>query len=226
MRAFVLFAVALAAAFAYRNPEARIEPLIDQFDGFVQQRLAEPLPKELGLSRVMRPSSFGRHFAPTKFAVRDFIPRDDAERKLVAELESQQVQLGMYLFGESVLRTDPAEFSYRAMKGPGIVTQGTSRLLQYAKVLPPVNAPKPDFPDWNTIYPIAREAMTAFAKGEQHYETQAGSWTIAARPAAASSARCVACHNNDPAIKRPSKFQEGDILGGAIYVYRAPAPRH
>ncbi len=179
--------------------------IIDRFDDCVQTRFVQPLPETLGMSRIFRPSSFGRHFQPNLTTERDFQPENPTEAKILAALEQQHIQLGVYLFGVAIGKEDPQTLSYRALKGPAIVTKGTPRFGS--------------IPGWNTVYPIASRAMKSFQDGGAGFETTLGSWTVAARPVIASRETCVGCHNRSVEINQP--------IGGLIYAFKrttGPAP--
>ena len=62
-------------------------PLIDDLNDAIQQRLLKPMPKSLGMTRIMIRPSFGEHFLPLTSRNRDFAPENDRERKVVAALE-------------------------------------------------------------------------------------------------------------------------------------------
>ena len=106
-------------------------PLIDELNVSIQQRLLNPLPQTLGMSRIMRRPSIGEHFHPVVSDKRDFAPEDDRERKALAALEDRKVQVGLYLFGETILRQDAGALSFRALKGPGSITIDTPRPKWY-----------------------------------------------------------------------------------------------
>jgi hypothetical protein len=240
MRPGILALLAAACLLASRRPELPFDPLsaIEEFDSLIQQRLSQPKPNSLGMSRLMVRPSFGHHFRPLISDKRDFAPENADERRVVALLERHNVQLGLFLFGESVERQDPVEFSFRALNGPGIVTAGTPRPVWYPilrivqdrvaqdgvgeeKVRP--ERPDPDpLPDWNQVYSLAQRGMQSFRDGGRGFETTHGSWTIAVRPALATDQRCVSCHNNS-AYRPPREFRVGDALGGVLYAYRIKA---
>lgn len=202
-----------AAAFAARIDE--LPTLIDNFDEALQQRLLKPAPKTLGMSRIMVRPSFGHHFAPVRSDKRDFMPENAHEKELVAALEARGVQLGVYLFGEDVLKHDSAALNFRALKGPGAITEGTPRPGWYPGLAKSKTIDENALPDWREIYPVAQKAMKTFQTGEPGFETEIGNWTIAARPALATDARCVHCHQ-----AAGSKAQLGDAVGGILYAYR------
>ncbi len=193
--------------------------LIDRLNAAIQLRFFDPAPASLGMSRMARPSSFGRHYAPSPGAATDFRPENAAERDLVGELEARQFQVGVYLFGPAITESQPDDLNFRALKGPAIVTSGTPRPLWYP--LKPVStAEDPDaLPDWRAIYPLARQAMQRFAEGGERFETVSGGWEIAVRPVIASQLRCVTCHNNS-AYKPTHVSKLNDPFGGVIYAYR------
>jgi hypothetical protein len=207
-----LFPVFLLAAIAPREPLR----LIDEFDQMVQHRIEDPMPKTLGMSRVMIRPSLGKHFEPLVSDVRDFAPATDAERKILAQMEDQRLQLGLYLFGGAILNHPVDSMDYRSLKGPGAITKGTTRPSWYPSVFP-VSAPEsgPDpraLPNWKEVYPLAQKAMRSFADGGGGFEMRLGSWDVAARPVIAISDRCVTCHGNTAQI--------GKALGGILYAYR------
>lgn len=202
-----------AVAFAARIDE--LPTLIDKFDEALQQRLLKPAPKTLGMSRIMVRPSFGHHFAPVRSDKRDFMPENQHEKELVAAFEARNVQLGVYLFGEDVLKHDSGAMSFRALKGPGAITEGTPRPGWYPGLAKARAANDDSLPDWKEIYPVAQKAMQTFQMGDPGFETEIGGWTIAARPAIATDARCVHCHQ-----AAGSKAQLGDAVGGILYAYR------
>src|SRR5205085_1070070 len=153
-----------------------------------------PQPGLLGMSRVASPNSLGRHFQPLTTDRRDFSPESDHERELLAGIEEQNLQLGLYLFGAAILDGAVEDMNYRALKGPAGITKGTPRPYWYP-AFPPTIAPriKPPaddrLPDWIEIYPLAQKAMRSFADGGRGFESRVGSWEIAARPVIANDAR-------------------------------------
>jgi len=142
-------------------------PLIDDFDRVIQQRLSEPMPNAFGMSRIAVPSSFGKHFAPVTRNRRDFVPENDSERKAVAALESRKLAVGLYLFGELIVREDAAKFNSRALKGPGAITVHTPRPDWYpsARVAAMKEKDSASLPNWVKIYPVAQRAMRSFQDG-------------------------------------------------------------
>jgi hypothetical protein len=203
-------------------------PLIEELNESVQSRLLKPLPKSLGMSRIMIRSSFGDHFRPLISDRRDFAPENEQEKKVLSALEERKVQVGLYLFGESILREDSKEFSFRALKGPGAITAGTPRPKWYpSKVLrvsPPEVVPVEDrLPDWAAIYPVAQRAMKSFQDGGRGFEMEFHGWTLAARPALAVNEKCVSCHNNKAYLQYKGNAKLGDPLGGVLYAFR-PTP--
>src|SRR5881394_3294675 len=101
---------------------------IDLLNECVQQRFQKPAP-DFGMSRILVPSSMGRHFAPRPLSARDFMPENEREREVIAKLESESVQVGFYLFGRPVLDGQPAALNPRVLKGPGVMTAGTPRVV-------------------------------------------------------------------------------------------------
>src|SRR5215475_2457776 len=89
------------------NPKPADLPLIDRLDHDLQLRFQNPLPDALGMSRVAVPSSMGRHFQPQLTAATDFRPETPSERATVAALEKNHAQVGVYVFGAAILKSDP-----------------------------------------------------------------------------------------------------------------------
>ena len=202
-------------------------PLIEQLDYYVQERLSNPLPDALGMSRIMVRSSFGTHFRPVISDKRDFAPQDDGERKALAVLEDRKIQVGLYLIGASILSENSGALNFRSLKGPGAVTIDTPRPKRYPSLLVSVgperlpvtvagDATTVYLPDWIAIYPVAQRAMRSFRDGGKGFETEFQDWTIAARPAIASSSKCVSCHN----ILDAASLKLGEAVGGVLYAYR------
>lgn len=219
MRHYLPLSVLGCFALFAGNPQPPDLPLIDRLDGLVQQRFQTPLPNTLGMSRVMVPSSFGRHFQPGKIAERDFVPENPDEQEVVARLEEKGVQVGLYLFGAAITVAAPQALDFRALKGPGAVTRGTPRPAWYPSLAPGF-PPQPDaLPDWNAIYPLAREAMRSFQGGGKGWVGTLGGWNIAARPVVASDQRCVSCHNNQP-LRTGPEAKPGEPIGGILYAFR------
>src|SRR6185503_16452028 len=98
---------------------------IQLLDESVQRRFAAPLPDSLGMSRILLPSSFGRHFQPDPISERDFRPAGGIEENIVRELEREGLHVGLYLFGTAIAQAEPEIMNFRALKGPGIITRGT-----------------------------------------------------------------------------------------------------
>ncbi len=186
-------------------------PLIDEFDHVVMARLTSPparlgiLDREpLGMSRIVSPDSYGKHFLPIISNSRDFIPQNGYEKELLAQLEEADLELGIYLFGESVMDQPATAMDYRSIKGPAVVTKATVRT---------------NLPSWNTAYPLAEKAMKSFKDGGHGFEVHLDDWTIAARPAIANNVRCITCHN----LRRANEWKPlkvGDAIGGVLYAYK------
>lgn len=218
---YSLFLPAVACiALLARNadpPDLQLE-LIRRLDGLVQTRFQDPLPFALGMSRIMTPSSFGKHFHPAVTSQRDFQPENPAEREVIAKLEECGLQVGLYLFGAAIVSSTPENLDFRALKGPGTVTGGTPRPRWYPLLNPGVRQADA-LPDWNAMFPLARKAMNSFQDGGTGFETTFESCNIAARPVMASEQRCVACHNNQ-AFQSKVVAQLHRPIGGVLYVWR------
>ena len=203
--------------------------LIDQLDDCVQERLHNPTPEGLGMSRITIRSSLGTHFTPVLTDKRDFEPQSDRERKALAALEDRKIQVGLYLVGASILNEDSGALNFRSLKGPGAITIDTPRPKRYPSSLSkpgpwqlPVRVEDTGtvyLPDWNAIYPVAQRAMRSFKDGGKGFETEFLGWTIAARPAMAASSKCVSCHNS----LAPDSVKLGEAVGGVLYAYRVPS---
>ena len=202
--------------------------MIDALNLSIQDRLLNPAPRAFGMSRMMREPSFGRHFTPVTSHRRDFEPENDREKSVIASLEKRRIQVGLYVFGDSVLREDSKALSFRALKGPGTISVGTPRPNWYPsqiEVLRAVVNPgvqQAALPDWKAIYPIARQAMRRFKDGSTGFEMEFESWTIAARPAIAVSEKCISCHNSGSDLARRSSVKLGQPIGGVLYAFRGP----
>jgi len=199
--------------------------LIDELNECVQLRFQTLPPSAglagpaLGMSRIVRPASFGEHFVPRFVSQRDFEPDNDREREALAKLESESVQVGFYLFGKMILEGSAGDLKPRALKGPGALTKGTPRAAWYPAGLVHPAAPVGALPDWRTIYPLAQRAMKSFADGGTGFETNIDSWRIAARPVLAAQEKCVTCHINR-AYGQGSRAVLHQALGGVLYAYR------
>lgn len=215
MRFLLVSASTLLAIVPTADPSLK---LIEEFDQTVQARLEQPLPDSLGMSRIMVRPSFGRHFRPMVSDARDWRPENDRERQVLARLEGDGLQVGLYLFGASILDTPAEKLQFRALKGPGAITKGTPRPNWYPGLKLEEAMSTDRLPDWQAIYPLARKAMASFADGGHGFETQLGAWKIVARPAIAGDGRCVACHNGQAETR--NRFAAGDALGGVLYAYR------
>jgi hypothetical protein len=198
---------------------------IDELNECVQLRFqtvpmaGTAAPPALGMSRILRPASFGEHFVPKFISQRDFEPESDREREVLAKLESQSVEVGFYLFGRAILEGSAGELKPRALKGPGAMTKRTPRAAWYPSGPLARVAPPDVLPDWGTIYPLAQRAMKSFADGGSGFETSMNSWRIAARPVVATREKCIACHNNRAyGTGSPAVLQQA--LGGVLYAYR------
>jgi len=229
----VLFS-ALAIAGANRPPSDL--DTIEQFNQAVQIRfqslpanlsshgslstLVLNLPPEpaLGMNRMASARSFGRPYLPEFDAKRDFEPQTDTERKILACMERDGLQVGFYVFGRAILDAAPQAPNFRALKGPAAITAGTPRPRSY-----PTgdnrNAAPDALPDWNAIYPLARNAMITFADGGSGYDMAFGSWIVSARPVIAAENRCVACHSPSAFGKGTSVTLHGAV-GGVLYAWR------
>lgn len=209
------------------SPRISVEalPLINDLDAAVQERLLASDPGTFGMSRIMVRPSLGEHFRPVITDRRDFAPVNDQERKVLAALESHKMQVGLYLFGQSILAETAGPWSHRALKGPGAITAGTPRPQWYPfKALNLKGLERVDeradtgdrLPDWKAIYPIAKRALRSFNDGGKGFEIEFETWMLAARPAIAANQKCVSCHNrmDRAAVKM------GDPIGGVLYAYR------
>lgn len=231
MRTGLLALIAAVWLIAGRNPESSFDPLqaIEEFDALIQKRLARPQPESLGMTRIMVRPSFGHHFQPVVSHKRDFAPENGDERHVVAKLEQERVELGLYLFGASIESRPASDLSFRTLKGPGIITAGTLRPFWYpgldgsTRALLPAGRSEPEaLPDWGQIYPLAQRAMRSFRDGGRGFETTHGTWQIAARPTMATDQKCISCHNH--LAQRPKReFRVGDPLGGILYAFRIKA---
>jgi hypothetical protein len=189
--------------------------MIDQLNECVQLRFqtlqAGPDGLTLGMSRIMRPPSFGRHFVPKFVSQRDFEPEGARETEVLARLEEESMQVGFYLFGRAILDgSSPNLLNPRVLKGPGAMTKDTPRAARYPGALTPT-APADALPDWRAIYPLAERAMRSFADGGHGFETTVDSWRIAARPVLAAQEKCRSCHGEVPLHQ---------AIGGVLYAYR------
>ena len=118
--------------------------IIDEFDHVIQARLVSPsvtigVRQPLGMSRVAQPDSYGSHFSPILGNRSDFVPENDHEKEIVAQLEDKNLELGLFLFGEAVMDRPAIHRDFRAMKGPAAITTGTRRS---------------GLPSWNAAYPV------------------------------------------------------------------------
>jgi hypothetical protein len=166
--------------------------LIDRLNELVALRFRTPVPGQLGMSRITTPSSMGKQFHAKRANDRDFSPENAMERELIAKLEENRVEVGLYLFGTAVVRSTPELSDYRALKGPAAITRVTIRNT---------------LPDWKVMYPVARRAMARLQGGGGGFESALAGWDIAVRPIAVEQ-RCATCHD----IRRP--------IGGVIYAFR------
>ena len=196
--------------------------LADQLDKVMQNRLQTPpmsengMSPQLGMSRMVLPNSYGNHFSANPHNIRDFVPENENERALLAQMEEQKLEVGLYLFGQAIVDQPYTNLNYRALKGPAIITKGTKRPPLLAGLLESPAKSDPDvLPTWREAYPIGQRAMRSFLDGGHGFETKVGWWTIAARPAIASDARCVSCH-----ISSNESQKIGEPIGGILYAYK------
>jgi hypothetical protein len=171
------------------------------------------------LSRVAVPRSLGRHFQPTPTAATDFRPETPSEQSLLRELDAGAVNAGFYVFGAAITRSAPQLRDFRALKGPAVVTPGTVRPAWYPPLAPKASSPDA-LPDWDAVYPIARQAMTEFETGATNFQTSAGIWRVLARPVPASAPSCVGCHNNSVIGRADHAIALHDAIGGVLYLYK------
>jgi hypothetical protein len=197
---------------------------INQLDECVQLRFQTLQPDAsgrfpLGMSRIMRPPSFGVHFVPKSDSNRDFEPETDREKEILSRMEAESLQVGFYAFGRAILDGSASDLNLRALKGPGAITRDTPRPAWYP--LAPSTSPAPGdaLPDWKSIYPVGQRAMRDFMAGGTGFETTIGSWRIAARRVVACQAKCVTCHNSQ-AYKQSSPVALHQPIGGVLYAYR------
>src|ERR1700722_17020775 len=187
---FAFIAAALCAGLlGSSEPSPRNIELVNRFDQIIQTRFRDPMPQTLGMNRAVTANSFGRNYQPILTDLRDFMPQNPAESSLLAELEQQHVQLGIYVFGSDVVRSEPAALNLRALKGPAAITAGTPRPPWYPAnvensghvAAPPLatlrdessnrTVAKDALPDWLEIYSTARGAMKSFPEGGKGFET-------------------------------------------------------
>jgi hypothetical protein len=229
MRPLLLTLLACIAFSGSRSTQPPDVFLIDHLNQSVQRRFSEPLPDALGMSRIVVPESFGRHFQPIMTAERDFRPSGPFEENVIRDLEAAGLQVGFYSFGTAIAQADRETLNPRALKGPAAITRGTPRPSWYPGMIliPPANpaavtdsACEDALPDWNAIYPLARKAMRSFRDGGGGFDTSFGSWRIAARPVLATQQSCVSCHNN-PAYRPATRTVKLDQpIGGVLYAFR------
>jgi hypothetical protein len=205
MRRLLPFLLAGLLLFA-GNPKPTDLPLIERLNQLLQNRFANAEPGVFGMSRMALPSSMGEHFRPSRVSPTDFAPENPDEIQAIAKLESSHVQVGVYLVGAAILKSQPGVLNYRALKGPAAITAGTPRPAWYPG-MSKVSASPDRLPDWNQIYPVARRAMASFHDGGTGFETRLGNWDIAARPVTAEK-RCAICHGSETHI------------GGLLYAFR------
>lgn len=217
MRYRVLLLAPVCVVLFAGNPKPADLPLINRLDELVQLRFQAPLPGSLGMSRVVMPTSMGRHFQPDRPSERDFHPENPFEREVVGQLEENGALVGLYVFGTAVLKTTPQALDYRALKGPGTVTRGTPRPAWYPSQLKVSPAPADALPDWKAIYPVAQRAMKSFSGGGSGFETRFGSWDIAARPVIAGE-KCATCHNR--LSTGNARVKANEPIGGVLYAFR------
>ncbi len=210
---YLLMPAVAAAAWLARIPQERDAQLdwIGKLDGVVQQRFRTLVPGVFGMSRIAVPSSLGNHFQPRVTSQRDFEPENDAERAVIAKLEEEKMQVGLWVFGRAVTVAAPSALNFRALKGPGAITNGTPRPAWYPGLAVGGAAPAKDaLPEWKAIYPVAQDAMRRFQAGGGGFETRVDSWAIAVRPVPASDQNCVVCHGGE----------RGQAIGGVVYAFR------
>ncbi len=181
---------------AGNGPGPRNIDLVNCFDDLIQARFRDPMPQTLGMNRAVTANSFGQNYQPIFTDLRDFMPQNPAERSLLAELEQQHVQLGIYVFGLDVVRSEPSALNFRALKGPAVITAGTPRASWY-----PAN-----------VEPSGH----LFAPPLVALQSESSNRTVAARPLIASEVRCVPCHN----ATTPGRAALQQPLGGILYAFR------
>src|SRR6476469_1699561 len=124
--------LATVAGTAGVTPQASDLGLIDELNECVQQRfqtLPAPIGPNrfaLGMSRIVRPSSFGEHFVPKFISRRDFEPENDREKASLAALENESMQVGFYLLGRAILDAPADQLNPRALQGRGAITKDTT----------------------------------------------------------------------------------------------------
>lgn len=196
--------VAILLMLAARWPEGAAPPRLDEFDAEVQRRFSDG--RGFGMSRLLRFPTLGRHFRAPAGARTDFAPENEREREIIERWTRDGWQAGLYVFGAGIRDSGVEAHFHRALKGPGVLVEGTAR---------------EELPRWEEMYPVALRAMEAFERGRDFREETIGSWRVTARAVRAPDERCVECHNRGLArIERGRQFQAGDALGGALYLYR------
>jgi len=187
-----------------RWPEAAPLPAVDDFHAQMIRRFSDG--RGFGMSRIVRWNTLGHHFNAPPGAKLDFIPENDAERAVMERWSRDGWQAGLYVFGASI-KSEPLQARFhRALKGPGVLQEGT---------------PRGELPKWEEVYPVAWEAMRRFELGAPGYSAVVAGWTLHARPVAASKEACAQCHNAGAAhLNGATKVTVGDVLGGVIYLLR------
>ena len=181
--------------------------LVSRLDELLQLRLSHPIPGSMGMSRLTVPSSMGAQFQPDRSRDVDFFAENTRERDVIRELEKNDVHVGFYVFGTSIVITASQAMDYRTLKGPAAVTRGTPRPAWYPHQTTAAAAQSGSLPDWKAIYPLARRAMQDFQNGRPSFAGSLEGWEIVARPVA-SGDQCAMCH----ARNRP--------IGGVLYAFR------
>ena len=225
--AICIAAVALvssAAAVASRSAgadDARLQSL----DIDIQARFRKA-DKRFGISRIMTPDHHR--------AIRRYTPENVAEAQTVSALESQRLQVLLYLAGRRVL-TMPAELVWLVPHTPG-APASVEKAIPLRRVLEgPVTVtpslsssmyPRP-LPEPPPAEDLVEEGVRAFGLfgdgGTTHTFTRDG-WSFLARPIRAGTRSCLRCHRYRDGPGSVA-MAVGDVLGVVFYAYR-PMPQH
>jgi hypothetical protein len=151
--------------------------------------------------RFLDRTTFGmKRILPMEYhGIRDFRPENAGEQSVTSALHDRGYEVALYLAGRGVLTLPPALVNTRRYlpQGPAFIT----------KV-----AEAADLPSQDALLADSRAGFRVLEKGES-FDMREPGWSIAMRPLRANNS-CVGCHMGSGA-------KAGDVLGVAMYVYRA-----
>jgi hypothetical protein len=193
---------------------------IDPLDICIQTRFTQT-NRGFGVERVLKPfhapiPSLGYVYRQEK-TMGMFVPENDPEKEVIAEIEQSDLKMALYLASRKVLGNLPDEpqdhhwVFHAPIRGPVGLTR---------------NAQKIDWPEDLSLWKQAQKVMQDFDndKAISHFEFSVGDKDFIARPVRAQEA-CLQCHTpqaywgagSNKSVTR--QLSVGDPIGVLLYAY-------